>query len=73
MLEQHADYAESSVAQKILDNWDKEREHFKFSIPLWLYKTQTAESDAVRQLQSAVHSVLESLQFASLYLARQSY
>jgi glutamate synthase (NADPH/NADH) large chain len=43
MLEQHADYAESSVAQKILDNWDKEREHFKFSIPLWLYKTQTAE------------------------------
>ncbi|MBT5825482.1 MAG: glutamate synthase large subunit [Gammaproteobacteria bacterium] len=43
MLEQHAEYAESSVAQKILDNWDKEREHFKFAIPLWLYKTQTAE------------------------------
>ncbi|NOR81093.1 MAG: hypothetical protein GQ529_09735 [Methyloprofundus sp.] len=43
MLEQHADYAESSVAQKLLDNWDNERQHFKFAIPLWLYKTQTAE------------------------------
>ncbi|NOQ15138.1 MAG: glutamate synthase large subunit, partial [Methyloprofundus sp.] len=43
MLEQHADYAESSVAQKLLNNWDDERQHFKFAIPLWLYKTQTAE------------------------------
>ncbi|MCK5356683.1 MAG: glutamate synthase large subunit, partial [Methyloprofundus sp.] len=43
MLEQHADYAESSVAQKLLDNWTNERQHFKFAIPLWLYKTQTAE------------------------------
>ncbi len=43
MLEQHADYAESSVAQKLLDNWKNERQHFKFAIPLWLYKTQTAE------------------------------
>ena len=24
-------------------NWDSERQHFKFAIPLWLYKTQTAE------------------------------
>ncbi|NOR80044.1 MAG: glutamate synthase large subunit, partial [Methyloprofundus sp.] len=43
MLEQHADYAESSVAQKLLDNWNNERQHFRFAIPLWLYKTQTAE------------------------------
>ncbi len=43
MLEQHADYVESSVAQKLLDNWENERQHFKFAIPLWLYKTQTAE------------------------------
>ncbi|GFO70923.1 glutamate synthase (NADPH/NADH) large chain [Bathymodiolus japonicus methanotrophic gill symbiont] len=43
MLEQHAEYAESSVAQKLLNNWENERQHFKFAIPLWLYKTQTAE------------------------------
>jgi len=43
MLEQHADYAESSLAQRLLDNWEVERQHFKFAIPLWLYKTQTAE------------------------------
>ena len=43
MLEQHAEYAESSVAQKLLDNWANERQHFKFAIPLWLYRTQTAE------------------------------
>ncbi len=43
MLEQHADYAESSVAQKLLNNWANERQYFKFAIPLWLYKTQTAE------------------------------
>ena len=43
MLEQHAEYAESSVAQKLLHNWSNERQHFKFAIPLWLYKTQTAE------------------------------
>jgi len=43
MLEQHADYANSSKARNILNNWETERKHFKFTIPLWLYKTQTAE------------------------------
>jgi len=43
MLEQHAEYAQSSVAQKLLNNWASERTNFKFAIPLWLYKTQTAE------------------------------
>ncbi len=43
MLEQHAEYANSSKARKILANWENERGHFKFAIPLWLYKTQTAE------------------------------
>jgi glutamate synthase (NADPH/NADH) large chain len=42
MLEQHADYANSSKAQKLLDNWQTERQHFKFALPLWLNKTQTA-------------------------------
>lgn len=43
MLEQHADYANSSKARKLLDNWTAERVHFKFMLPLWLYKTQTAK------------------------------
>jgi len=43
MLEQHADYANSSKARNLLNNWASERKHFKFAIPLWLYKTQTAE------------------------------
>jgi glutamate synthase (NADPH/NADH) large chain len=43
MLEQHADYANSSKARRLLDNWATERAHFKFALPLWLYKTQTAK------------------------------
>ncbi len=42
MLEQHADNANSSKAKNLLANWDKERGHFKFAMPLWLDKTQTA-------------------------------
>ncbi|MGJ0429394.1 glutamate synthase-related protein [Methylobacter sp.] len=43
MLEQHASYANSSRARWLLDNWATERAHFKFTLPLWLYKTQTAK------------------------------
>jgi glutamate synthase (NADPH/NADH) large chain len=43
MLEQHLEYTGSTKAQMILDHWEQERVHFKFAIPLWLYKTQTAE------------------------------
>ncbi|MGR9043855.1 MAG: glutamate synthase-related protein [Gammaproteobacteria bacterium] len=43
MLEQHVEYANSSKARKILGNWENERKNFKFALPLWLYRTQTAE------------------------------
>ncbi|NOQ35477.1 MAG: glutamate synthase large subunit, partial [Methylococcaceae bacterium] len=43
MLEQHIDYTGSEKAKAILENWQQERQHFKFAIPLWLYKTQTAQ------------------------------
>ncbi len=43
MLEQHVEYTNSEKAKNILNNWGKERKHFKFAIPLWLYKTQTAQ------------------------------
>jgi len=42
LLEQHADYANSSKARNLLANWATERQHFKFATPSWLYKTQTA-------------------------------
>ena len=43
MLDQHIEYTRSIIAKKILANWETERKHFKFAVPLWLYKTQTAE------------------------------
>lgn len=43
MLEQHIEYTNSILAIQIVKNWASERKHFKFAIPLWLYKTQTAE------------------------------
>jgi glutamate synthase (NADPH/NADH) large chain len=43
MLEQHADYAKSSKAKVLLENWATERKHFKFAMPLWLYKTQATQ------------------------------
>ncbi len=65
MLEQHAEYANSSKARNLLNNWESERQHFKFALPLWLYKTQTAH-----YLQQALDrkAMIEEL---SLELARQ--
>jgi len=67
MLEQHADYANSSKAKNLLNNWASERQHFKFALPLWLYKTQTA-----KYLQQSMDrkEILEEL---ALELARQQY
>lgn len=42
MLAQHVDYVNSSKAKGLLDNWSSAREHFKFALPLWLNKTQSA-------------------------------
>lgn len=43
MLEQHIDFTGSEKAKAILANWANERQHFKFALPLWLNRTQTAE------------------------------
>lgn len=43
MLEQHIEYTSSDKAKQLLSHWKNERKHFKFAIPLWLYKTQTAK------------------------------
>jgi glutamate synthase (NADPH/NADH) large chain len=43
MLEQHIEHTGSDKANAILANWAYERQHFKFALPLWLNRTQTAE------------------------------
>ncbi|AEG00049.1 glutamate synthase-related protein [Methylomonas methanica] len=43
MLEQHIEHTGSEKAKAILSNWLEERQHFKFALPLWLNRTQTAE------------------------------
>lgn len=43
MLEQHIEYTGSEKAKAILSNWSDARQHFKFALPLWLNRTQTAE------------------------------
>ncbi len=42
MLEQHIEHTGSQKAKALLSNWVEERKHFKFALPLWLNKTQTA-------------------------------
>jgi glutamate synthase (NADPH/NADH) large chain len=43
MLEQHIEHTGSIKARAILENWATERKHFRFALPLWLNRTQTAE------------------------------
>jgi glutamate synthase (NADPH/NADH) large chain len=43
MLEQHIEYTGSEKAKAILSDWANQRKHFKFALPLWLNRTQTAE------------------------------
>jgi glutamate synthase (NADPH/NADH) large chain len=43
MLEQHIAYTGSEKAKTILANWQQERQHFRYALPLWLNRTQTAE------------------------------
>jgi glutamate synthase (NADPH/NADH) large chain len=43
MLEQHIEATHSEKASFILKNWAEQRQYFKFALPLWLNRTQTAE------------------------------
>ncbi|ATG90827.1 glutamate synthase-related protein [Methylomonas koyamae] len=43
MLEQHIEHTSSAKAKAILADWPQQRAHFKFALPLWLNRTQTAE------------------------------
>ncbi|WP_347987169.1 glutamate synthase-related protein [Methylomonas sp. AM2-LC] len=43
MLEQHIEATRSEKASFLLKNWAEQRQYFKFALPLWLNRTQTAE------------------------------
>ena len=43
MLEQHVDATGSLIAQKLLDNWAQEKQHFVYMQPLALEQTQSSE------------------------------
>ncbi len=74
MLEQHADYANSSKARRLLDQWQTERVHFKFAIPLWLYKTQTAHYlSASMERKEMIEELALDLAHRQIEQVRQAY
>jgi glutamate synthase (NADPH/NADH) large chain len=74
MLEQHADYANSSKAQNLLNNWASERQHFWVALPLWLNKTQTAEHlQAAMDRKDIIEELAVELAQAQIATVRQAY
>ncbi|WP_150047022.1 MULTISPECIES: glutamate synthase-related protein [Methylomonas] len=43
MLQQHIEHTDSETAKRIMANWPVERQFFKFALPTWLNRTQTAD------------------------------
>ena len=74
MLEQHIEHTGSQKAQAILSNWNSERQHFRFALPLWLNRTQTAEFLSKTMDRKAMIEEL-SVNFAQeqIALVKQSY
>ena len=66
MLEQHIEATNSIIGKKIFANWENERKHFKFAIPLWLYKTQTA-----KHLSQTIESKLMIEELSVAYAQKQ--
>ncbi|MEY4209894.1 MAG: hypothetical protein RLZ92_273, partial [Pseudomonadota bacterium] len=74
MLEQHIEYTGSEKAKALLANWATERQHFKFALPLWLNRTQTAEFLSKSMDRKAMIEEL-SVEFAQqqIQLIKQAY
>jgi glutamate synthase (NADPH/NADH) large chain len=74
MLEQHIEHTDSEKAKAILNNWTEERKHFKFALPLWLNKTQTAACLAQSMDRKAMIEEL-AVEFAQqqISLIKQAY
>jgi glutamate synthase (NADPH/NADH) large chain len=74
MLEQHIEYTGSEKAKALLANWANERQHFKFALPLWLNRTQTAEFLSKSMDRKAMIEEL-SVEFAQqqIQLIKQAY
>ena len=74
MLEQHIEHTGSAKAKTILANWQSERQYFRFALPLWLNRTQTAEFLSKTMDRKAMIEEL-SVNFAQeqIALVKQSY
>ena len=74
MLEQHLAHTGSQKAQALLADWPQQRQHFKFAMPLWLHKTQTAEFLSLSMDRKAMIEEL-SVAYAQAQIAeiKQSY
>ena len=74
MLEQHIEYTGSEKAKALLANWATERQHFRFALPLWLNRTQTAEFLSKSMDRKAMIEEL-SVEFAQqqIQLIKQAY
>ena len=64
--DRHLEYTGSAKAQALLADWPQQRQYFKFALPLWLAKTQTAEYLSVSMDRKAM---IEELSVA--YAQRQ--
>jgi glutamate synthase (NADPH/NADH) large chain len=74
MLERHVDYANSSKARNLLNNWENERQHFWVALPLWLNKTQTAEHlQAAMDRKEMLEELATALAQAQIDTVRNAY
>jgi glutamate synthase (NADPH/NADH) large chain len=74
MLSEHAEKANSSKAKKLLENWPHERQHFKVALPLWLFKTQTANylQQSIDR-KSMIEELAHELARQQIDLVKQAY
>jgi glutamate synthase (NADPH/NADH) large chain len=74
MLEQHIEHTGSAKASAILNNWQEERKYFRFALPLWLNRTQTAEFLSTTMDRKAMIEEL-AVEFAQQQIAeiKQAY
>jgi glutamate synthase (NADPH/NADH) large chain len=74
MLEQHLEHTGSEKAQALLADWPQQRQHFKFAMPLWLHKTQTAEFLSISlDRKTMIEELSMAYAQAQIALIKQSY
>ena len=74
MLEQHLEHTGSAKAKALLANWPAERGHFRFALPLWLNRTQTAEFlSKTMDRKAMIEELSVNFAQAQIALVKQAY